>query len=66
MESAMQLELFEETTEEKTLRKIKGIEDQVGNMRRGLFQRHNDLLGMIVALQDQVKSLQSKVEKETK
>jgi hypothetical protein len=54
---AVQLLLFEETHDEKMHRKMNKIETEVGNIRRGIFQRHNDLLGMILSLQDEVKSL---------
>ena len=53
----IQPSLLSETEEEKINRRFEKVETEVGNVRRGIFQRHNDLLGMILDLQEQVKTL---------
>lgn len=43
-------------SKDETLMMCQKLEDSVGNLRRGLFQRHNDLLQMYLSSEDKTKS----------
>lgn len=49
----MQLDLFEQTEEERLQQRLQKLETQINNVRRGLFQRYEELSKQLKELMDE-------------
>lgn len=57
-----QLDLFEKDTDEKILRNdIDAIKKELGNVRRGIFARHNELSKMFLELKAEIEKLKESI-----
>ena len=61
-----QLLLFYEPTETKMQREIDELREQLGNVRRGLFKRHQEMGKLVLELRAEIDMLKDLKAKESK